>query len=146
VIWAHRLGIEVGLFAFTPVRGTPMADRPQPPLAQYRRMQALRWLVVNNYARMDDFDFDEDGTVAAIKLSGWSTLLADGTAFRTSGCPDCNRPFYNERPGGTVYNYAKPLNPEQAQQAIVEMALADRDPDTKNDSHTCPEPPESTHR
>ncbi|HDI74230.1 MAG TPA: hypothetical protein ENF57_04430 [Candidatus Korarchaeota archaeon] len=26
-------------------------------------------------------------------------------AFLTSGCPSCNRPFYNERPRGPIYNF-----------------------------------------
>ena len=26
-------------------------------------------------------------------------------AVLTSGCPGCNRPFYNERPRGPIYNY-----------------------------------------
>jgi biotin synthase len=33
-----------------------------------------------------------------------------GKPFQTSGCPDCNRPFYNEKPGGPIYNYSKELN------------------------------------
>lgn len=35
-------------------------------------------------------------------LSGGNELK---DAFLTSGCPGCNRPFYNERPGGPIYNY-----------------------------------------
>ena len=42
VLWAHHLGAGVGLFAFTPLRGTVLGDRPPPALAQYRRMQASR--------------------------------------------------------------------------------------------------------
>jgi biotin synthase len=94
-------------------------------------MQAARWFVVNCDARMDDFVFDEQGALTAIRLTGWPALLADGNAFRTSGCPDCNRPFYNERPGGTMYNYAQPLNPQQAQRAIYEMELSDLDSDVQ---------------
>jgi biotin synthase len=63
-----------------------------------------------------------------IRLAGGQTqdvsqYLADGDAFRTSGCPDCNRPFYNERPGGPMYNYARPLTLEEAFRAISEMAV-----------------------
>ena len=121
--WAHALGIKIGLFAFTPVRGTPLADRSPPLLAQYRRMQAARWLIVQHEAQTDDFAFDKQGTLTGIHLDGWPALLIDGEAFRTSGCPDCNRPFYNERPGGTMYNYARPLHSAEGQQAIHEMEL-----------------------
>jgi biotin synthase-related radical SAM superfamily protein len=50
--------------------------------------------------------------------------LADGVAFQTSGCPDCNRPFYNERPGGPLYNYPRPLTPAEVSRAVTELAIA----------------------
>ena len=123
ILWAHALPATVGLFAFTPIRGTALAHRAPPPLAQYRRMQAARWLIVHHGAGPADFGFDAQENLCDIRIAGWPALLGDGTAFRTSGCPDCNRPFYNERPGGTMYNYARPLTTSEAEQAIVEMEL-----------------------
>jgi len=123
VWWAHQLGLAVGLFAFTPVRGTPMANHLPPPLGQYRRMQAARQLIVRYGVQMNDFEFDAHGVLTRIGRSDWRILLADGEAFRTSGCPDCNRPFYNERPGGTMYNYARPLTAVEAARALDEMEL-----------------------
>jgi biotin synthase len=127
MLWVHHLGAGIGLFAFTPLRGTVLGDRPPPLLAQYRRMQAARWLIVHHGARLKDFGFDEQGALAGICLAGKGVqalpqYLAGGDAFRTSGCPNCNRPFYNERPGGPMYNYARPLSPTEACQAISEMA------------------------
>ena len=40
----------------------------------------------------------------------------NGQAFQTSGCPGCNRPYYNERPGRTMFNYPRPLTPEESLQ------------------------------
>jgi biotin synthase len=34
--------------------------------------------------------------------------IESGEPFRTSGCPNCNRPYYNEKPSGPIYNYPKP--------------------------------------
>jgi len=45
-------------------------------------------------------------------------LLSSGEAFRTSGCKGCNRPFYNERPSGPMYNYPRPLTPDEAAEAL----------------------------
>lgn len=123
IAWAHELGAEVGLFAFTPLPGTPMTDRPPPSLSQYRRVQAARHLIVRCGARLSDLYFDARGRLRGIRVPAWRQLLADGQAFRTSGCPDCNRPFYNERPGGPMYNYPRPLTPQEAQQAIAEMEV-----------------------
>ena len=38
--------------------------------------------------------------------------------FETSGCPGCNRPYYNERPGGMLYNYPRPLTAAEAAREI----------------------------
>ena len=44
-----------------------------------------------------------------------SNVLKDGKAFQTSGCPDCNRPYYNERPSGPFYNYPRMLTTAEAE-------------------------------
>lgn len=117
--WAHDRGVTVGLFAFTPVRGTHLASRPAPPLAVYRRMQAARWLIVHDLARAGAMAFDPEGRLSRLG----APLPGGGEPFQTSGCPDCNRPYYNERPGGVMYNYARPLTAGEAAQAIQEMEI-----------------------
>lgn len=120
----HDWGVTVGLFAFTPVRGTALEDQPPPALDQYRRMQAARWLISQGQAGLGDFEFAAAGRLTRITVRGWRTMLADGRAFETSGCPDCNRPYYNERPGGAAYNYPRPLTPAEAAAALDETRLA----------------------
>jgi len=117
--WAHDLGLTVGLFAFTPVRGTRLAELLPPPLAAYRRMQAARWLIVHGLARAEGMTFGAEGRLVQLG----ATLPAIGEPFQTSGCPDCNRPFYNERPGGPLYNYPRPLTADEAARAIQEMEI-----------------------
>ena len=114
------LGVGIGLFAFTPVKGTAMADREPPPLGQYRRMQVARWLIVHSLAWAEDFGYDEeDRLIRYGPITGQlGEVLAGGEAFRTSGCPGCNRPYYNERPGGVMYNYPRPLTREEATREI----------------------------
>jgi len=114
----HDLGIVIGLFAFTPVPGTSMAGQPPPPLAGYRRVQVARWLIVRDVARMADFTFTSGGQLQCLGRPDWRQLLTNGDVFCTSGCPDCNRPFYNERPGGAMYNYPRPLTPEEVAVAL----------------------------
>ncbi len=115
--WAHDLGVTVGLFAFTPVRGTALASQPPPRLDVYRRLQAARWLIAHNQARAQAMAFDDRGRLVDLG----APLPPGGEPFRTSGCPDCNRPFYNERPGGPLYNYPYPLTPAEAARARDEM-------------------------
>lgn len=113
--------ITVGLFAFTPVKGAAWADRPTPPVGQYRRIQVAHHLLRQGYGR--DSIVCRQGTIAAFTVAGIADLLAGGEAFRTSGCPDCNRPYYNERPGGVMYNYPRPLTAAEAAQAIAECRV-----------------------
>jgi biotin synthase-related radical SAM superfamily protein len=117
--WAHDLGVTIGLFAFTPVRGTHLADRPPPPLAVYRRMQAARWLIARNLSRLEEMQFDAEERLTHLG----TPLPATGQPFQTSGCPDCNRPFYNERPGGPLYNYPRPLTIGERSRAVREMEI-----------------------
>jgi biotin synthase len=123
--WAHQLGAGVSLFAFTPVAGTALAGRTPPALDMYRRLQAARWAIVRRGAELADFAFDEEGTLQALpRFDGGAdrTYLLDAEAFCTSGCPGCNRPFYNERPGGPMYNYARPLSAEEMERACMDLA------------------------
>jgi biotin synthase-related radical SAM superfamily protein len=74
---------------------------------------------VHDQARAEAMAFDAQGRLVGLGVS----LPATGEAFRTSGCPDCNRPFYNEHPGGPLYNYPRPLTAEEAARAIQEMEI-----------------------
>ena len=105
----YDLGVTIGLFAFTPVAGTRLADCPPPPLLQYRRVQVARWLIVHGLARAEDYDYDATGRIHGYGMDAKALeeILRGGDAFRTSGCPGCNRPYYNERPGGVLYNYPR---------------------------------------
>ncbi|HNS50110.1 MAG TPA: radical SAM protein [Anaerolineae bacterium] len=127
--WAYDLGVTTGLFAFTPVPGTRLAKRPAPAVASYRRLQAAQWLIAHGESRLEKMQFEADG-----RLVGFGAALPhDGSPFRTSGCPDCNRPYYNERPGGTLYNYPRPLTPEEAARALAEVGQADEGRGSRDD-------------
>ena len=141
----HDLGVIVGLFAFTPVRGTAMQDQPPPPLDTYRRMQVARHLISHDLATFGDFVFSAEGRLISLGLPDLAKVLTDGVAFQTSGCPDCNRPFYNERPGGPLYNYPRPLTPAEALRAVTELAIVGNsggnESPPSSSKHTTPSPP-----
>jgi len=129
MLWAHQVGAGVSLFAFTPVRGTALAKWSRPALSAYRRLQAARWAIVCRGAQRDDFTFSVNGVLLDLPRSAACASveeagLVDSEAFCTAGCPGCNRPFYNERPSGPMYNYARPLTPAEAEIACEQMGLA----------------------
>lgn len=109
------------LFAFTPVKGVDL-DYPQPEIGRYRGLQLARYLIVNNTARYEDMVF-ENGKLSSINISSSivEDILKTGKPFQTSGCQDCNRPFYNERPGGPMYNYPYPLNNDDIKNVKEEL-------------------------
>jgi len=117
------MGVLTVLFAFTPLEGTMLSDRPQPPLDSYRRIQAARHLINDGTIRVEEMSFDKDGRITGYGPTDLAEALKDGAAFMTTGCPACNRPFYNERPSGPYYNYPRPLKPEEAEKEIKEMGV-----------------------
>lgn len=123
--YLHDWGVIVALFAFTPNPGTALENQPAPPLSSYRRIQIARHLIVEGLARVEEFVFSLAGHILAFGLEEHelSDALKGGRAFQTPGCPGCNRPYYNERPGGLLYNYPRPLTPAEIQQAMQEAGL-----------------------
>ncbi len=109
-------GVITALYAFTPVEGTKLADRPQPNLNAYRRIQLARHLITKGLAQFETMEFREGGRVEdfGVDVDTLKLALADGEAFQTSGCPGCNRPYYNERPSGPFYNYPRRLTAAEA--------------------------------
>ena len=95
--WMYEHGINVGLFAFTPVKGTRMENNPAPDLNYYRRIQAEHFKIKNKTDKIEP------------------------EAFKTSGCNGCNRPYYNERPGGVIYNYPRDLTDEEFEECLNDI-------------------------
>ena len=108
-------GITVALFSFTPIKGTRLETLKPPTLSRYRRIQFLRYLL-SKRANFEP-EFNEVGALVAIapskeeKATGEGfynsilQVLRDPAIFMTSGCPNCNRPYYNETPAGPIFNY-----------------------------------------
>lgn len=120
---AQRSGITVGLFAFTPVRGTALENLDPPPVDSYRRVQLAAYLLkIGKDPACIGFD---GGRVARISVTEEQLRrdILEGRPFETSGCPGCNRPYYNERPGQVMMNYPRKLTPDEAASALYASRL-----------------------
>lgn len=114
-----REKITVALFAFTPLKGTSLEGHPPPEPASYRRLQALHYLLRHGHVSWKDLRFREGRlTSLGIDETEMRRLLSGGEAFQTGGCPGCNRPYFNERPGGFIYNYPRPLSASESAAAL----------------------------
>lgn len=112
-----EMGVLPGLFAFTPIPGTALEGRTQPSLDKYRRIQLARHLIIGKMSNIHYMSFDEKGQVRnfGVESSALVTVVRSGKPFLTSGCPDCNRPYYNEKPSGPIYNYPRVLTQKDLQ-------------------------------
>lgn len=113
--WCVDLGVYPGLFSFTSIPGTTLENHPQPSLSCYRRIQLAHYLITHGKTRCESIGFGEDGCIVDFGVSEelFNHVVRTGSPFVTSGCPNCNRPYYNERPGGPIYNYPRQPSPEE---------------------------------
>ncbi|NHJ05438.1 MAG: radical SAM protein [Candidatus Heimdallarchaeota archaeon] len=108
--------ITIGLFAFTPIKNTEMEEYKQPPIDSYRRIQLARYLIIKKLSSFEKMIFKEKEeriTDFGINKEKIKKIIFSGKPFETTGCPHCNRPFYNESPGSELYNYPKDLTQEE---------------------------------
>jgi len=117
--WCVDSGVYPGLFAFTPIPGTALEDNPPPSLNSYRRVQVAHYILTHRKTRLENMEFDKGGHITNFGMSKerLREVIDTGEPFLTSGCPGCNRPYYNERPGGPLYNYPRQLLPEEIEEA-----------------------------
>jgi biotin synthase len=114
-----KAGGQISLFALMPLN-----EGTQPPIDEYRRVQIFRYLCEHRNVAINKFKFKNQ------KLAGTAftndeliKMLDDGNCFRTSGCGNCNRPYYNEKPGQKFYNFPRKLTPQEFDQALKDSQL-----------------------
>ncbi|HEX4927181.1 MAG TPA: radical SAM protein [Burkholderiales bacterium] len=102
------LGGHSHMFCFFPEKGSLMDHLPATDRGQWRRVQLARYLIDYRGARVESMKFDERGRVTDFGLpeEELEEIVAQGVAFRTSGCPGkfaedisaCDRPYGDSPP------------------------------------------------
>ena len=107
----HKLKIRVGLFAFTPIKGTMLQNKPKPDLTMFRKIQLGRYLLINENKELKDFTFNMKGDLIKFNINRGElgNIIVNSDAFLTTGCPGCNRPYYTSKPSGPIYNFPRHL-------------------------------------
>lgn len=123
--WCVDSGVYPGLFAFTPIAGTALEDNHPPSLRHYRRVQVAHYLLTYRKTRVENMVFNNSGSLITFGVSKESLMevVETGDPFVTSGCPGCNRPYYNESPGGALYNCPMQPRPEEIDEAKTLLGL-----------------------
>jgi len=134
--WCTDSSVNPSLFAFTPTPGIALENMPQPNIETYRRVQLARYLIVHGKTRFQNMKFDGEGRILDFGVSNTqlNEAISEDTPFRTSGCPECNRPYYNERPGGPMYNYPRPLTPREFIEVKKQLLFSLKLPSYQNSS------------
>lgn len=113
--WCADSCVYPSLFAFTPILGTALESHFQPSIKTYRRVQIARYLMIKGKTRIENMRFDTEGRLLDFGVSQkeLKRVVNTGVPFLTSGCPGCNRPYYNETPSGPLYNFPRPLTQDE---------------------------------
>jgi biotin synthase len=104
--------INIALFAFTPIPGTRLENLPPPDYLKYRKIQIISYLLKRKLIKFSDLRFKNGELI----IEEWWLNLAKpyfNEIFLTSGCHNCNRPYYNESPKITPYNFPRPIRREE---------------------------------
>jgi biotin synthase len=119
----HISGINAALFSYTYVPGAQLSlelDKEE-SIRHYRTVQVARHLIMEGKATYRDMMFS-DGILTDFGV-GRDTIIRiieDGSAFQTSGCPDCNRPMANET-FSKMYNF--PRRPDEGEKEGIKREL-----------------------
>lgn len=121
------MSVLPALFAFTPIKGTTLENHPPPKIEFYRRVQLTRYLIVKGLISFKALSFDAQGKITGFGLpkEQLKKIVWEGAPFATSGCPDCNRPFYNEKPSGPFYNYPSGISVGEKEKIKQQLGLTD---------------------
>jgi biotin synthase-related radical SAM superfamily protein len=83
--WCVDSGVYPSLFAFTPIPGTALGGRNQPPIASYRRIQLARYLIVRGRTQSQKMKFDHRGRIIDFGMpkAQLKEAISRGTPFHT---------------------------------------------------------------
>ena len=110
-----KAGASISLFAFTPIEGTPLENNIPPEPKRYRMVQIALALIRKN----PDINLHYQNRKLVFEILPRQFLEPED--FQNPGCRGCNRPYYNERPGGFMYNYPNPPDLDEALSVLEEQ-------------------------
>lgn len=102
--YLSKKGVKIALFAYFKNNET-LVD-----LSRYRTIQIARYFLEKGKGKF----YFENGKIVEMEIPYLSE-----EPFLTSGCPSCNRPFYNERVT-KIYNYPYKIGRSVAEEAFKE--------------------------
>jgi biotin synthase len=101
------------LFCFNPEPDSRLADHPKSPLSRWRRVQLAKHLIETEGYGLGRFEFGPAGDLVHLRAdkAQVETVVGQGVAFMTNGCPGaggepgCTRPYGSYRPTEPFRDY-----------------------------------------
>ena len=121
-----KSNVNVALFSYTYIPGTQfeITEKPHSEIIRhYRAVQLARRLIIEKLADYNEMRF-ENNIICDFGIDENSLLsvIEDGRAFQTSGCPDCNRPMANET-FSRIFNFPKKPGDDEIEKIKRELGL-----------------------
>ncbi|MCK4584183.1 radical SAM protein [candidate division WOR-3 bacterium] len=125
----YDIGGLTHLFSFFPEENSELANHPQPPIDQYRRIQIARYLIDEGLSKSSLMEFDKSERIVNFGVSkdDLEEIIDCGIPFMTSGClaedgtVACNRPFANSLPGPDFRNFPFIPTPSDVERVRKEL-------------------------
>jgi biotin synthase len=117
-------GIRTGLFAFTPIKNTKMEEYNSPSMKTFRKIQLGKYLLDSRKRELKDFIFGSNGELQRFNLNieELQDLIDLSIPFQTSGCPGCNRPYYDSKPNEEQYSFPRKLTYQEKERVLSELS------------------------
>ena len=116
----HADGVYSALFAYTCLPGTQELHANL-CIEHYRAVQFGAYLIREEIATFADMNF-KNGDVVDFGITEEEMLrfVEKGEAFRTTGCPDCNRPYATET-HSEIFNF--PRSPDEREIEVIKRQI-----------------------
>ncbi|VVB92298.1 Biotin synthase [uncultured archaeon] len=122
----HKNNVNIALFSYTYISGSQgnFGEKTKDSaIKHYRTVQLARHLILEGLAVFSDMRFENGFLVDfGVKYDVILEAIENGEAFRTSGCPDCNRPMANET-FSKIYNFPKKPDDEEIMSIKKDLGL-----------------------
>jgi biotin synthase len=123
-LWGNN--VNTALFSYTYVPGTQfeVPEKPESEIIRhYRAVQLARHLIIEKLADYVDMRFENNIICDfGVDENTLLSIIEDGIAFQTSGCPDCNRPMANET-FSLIFNFPKKPHDDEKENVKRQLGL-----------------------
>ena len=121
------------LFSFNAEPGSALQNVKRQPISRHRRIQLVKYLIVNSLIKREEIVFDDRGSILMLHVPAGliERAINNRTAFMTDGCPDrngkmtCNRPFGSYKPGEEFRDYPFLPNQDDLKEIREQMRIED---------------------